>query len=62
MKVTVISMVVGARGTVPKGSEKKKSGRSYVKKMNKNYSDDSIIKIDSYTQKNPGDMKRVAFT
>ena len=48
MKVTVIPVVVGAHGTIPKGLEKG-SERLGNERMNRNCPDYSIIKIGQNT-------------
>ena len=62
MKVTVIPIVIGALATVPKGSEKKKTGGTGNQGKNRNHPDHSNVKIGKNTQKSPDDLRGLAVT
>ena len=59
VRVTVIPIVVGALGTVPK--EKEIRTIIYQKK-NRNHSEDKIVEIGWNTEKCPGDLKSLVIT
>ena len=61
MKVMVISIVIGALGTVLKGLVKG-TGRFENKRTSGDHPDSSIIKIGQNTEKSLGDLRRLAFT
>ena len=61
MKVTVIPIVVGALGTVPKGIGKGTGGLGN-KRISRDHPNYIIIKIGLNTGKSPGDLKRLAVT
>ena len=60
MRVTVIPIVVGALGTVPKGLERRceelKNGK------NRDYSDYSIVEFGLNTEKSPGKLRSFIVT
>ena len=60
-KVTVIPIVVGVLGTVPKGSEKGlRRGGNW--RTNQEISDYSTVEISQKTQESLGDLRRLAIT
>ena len=59
MKVTVIPIVVGALGTIPKGLIKGLEDLE-IKKTSVDHPDNCIIKIGQNTEKCPGDLRRLA--
>ena len=68
MWVTVIPIVIGALGTVPKGLEmrleeleiRKETRRIRNQKKSEDHPDSSIVKISQNTQKSTGDLRRLA--
>ena len=58
MRVSVIEMVVGALGTVPRRLEKKTGGT----RKNQYHSDHSTAKFGWSAQKSPGDLRRLSIT
>ena len=56
MKLTVISIVIGALGTVTNGSRTGGLGNNGTSIDHPNY---NIIEIGQNTEKNPGDLKRL---
>ena len=61
MKVTVISVVIGALGTISKGLVKG-TKRLRNQRTSKIYSNYSIVKIGRNTKKSPEDMRKLAVT
>ena len=61
MKVTVISVIVGALGTVPQEPEKDVGYSSYQRK-NQDHPKHITAKISYNTEKSPGDLRRFAVT
>ena len=59
MKVTVIPIVIGALGTIPKdlGKDAERVGNN---RTSGDHPDNSIIKISQNTEKSPEDLKRIA--
>ena len=55
MKVTVVPIVNGELGSIPKGLIKR-TGRLGNKRTSGDHPDDSIIKIGQNTEKIPGDL------
>ena len=58
MKVTVIPIILGALGTVPKGLER----RLEELQIGGDYPDYIFVKVGQNTEKSPGDQKRLAVT
>ena len=58
MKVTVIPILIGALGTIPKGLLRDCKTRN--KRTSGDHPDYSIIKIDQNTAKSPRDLRRLA--
>ena len=56
MRVTMIPIVIGAFGTVPKSLERRQRNR----RTKPDHPDYNIIKIDQNTEENPGDLRRLA--
>ena len=59
MKVTVIPIVIGALGTITKGT---KAGGLGNKRTSGDHSNYSIVEIRQNTEKSPGDLRRLAVT
>ena len=61
MRVTVMPIVIGALGTVPKGLEKgtKRVGN---RRTNRGHKDYNIVKSSQNTEKSPGDLRKPAVT
>ena len=59
MKVTIIPIVIGAFGTVTKGLF---SGRFGSWRPSRDHPNNSIIENGQYTEKSPGDLRRLAVT
>ena len=57
MKLTVIPIVIGALGTIPKGLVKGLEDRNQRK--SRDHLDYSIIKIGQNMKKSPGDLRRL---
>ena len=57
MKMTVIPIVVGALGTIPKGTGKLRNLRTI-----RNDPDYGLTKFDQNTEKSLGDLRRLAVT
>ena len=55
MKVTVIPVIIGALGTIPKGLVK--GLKDLEIRTSRDHSDNSIIKISQNTEKSPGDLR-----
>ena len=60
MKVTVIPIVIGALGTIPKfGKGVGRAGNLRTSRVHPNF---SIVKINQNTEKSPGDLRRHSFS
>ena len=59
--MTVIPVIIGVLGTIPKDLEKG-TGRLRNQKKSGDHPDYSIFKIVQNTEKSPGDLKRLAVT
>ena len=57
IRVTVIPIVIGALGTIPKGLEKDWKG---WKSTNRHHLHNNIVEIGQNTEKNPGDLRCLA--
>ena len=59
MKVTVIPIIIGTLGTIPR---RLVNGLEDLEKKSGDHQDNSIIKIWQNTEKSPGNLRRLAVT